>query len=70
MINKTNSFIVCKGNKLIRLSWLRAVTNGRTVKMKSMKMEMSNWTMMYRVRKIDQQEEVLVARTEHLSVPV
>ena len=38
--------------------------------MKSMKMEMSNWTMMYRVRKRDQQEEVLVARTEHLSVPV
>ena len=64
-----NSVVACKVNKVRKLSWLREASNGTTIKRNSASTGMVNWALRYRVSKLKQREEILVARTEHQIMP-
>ena len=70
LINARNSVIVRKGGKGIRIPCLKAVMNGIMVMIKSVATVMINKTLMSKVRKLEQWEELLESRSGHPSMPV
>ena len=70
LINETHIVIARKGNKGRRLSWLRTMTNRRDVMTNNVSVRVMNCTLILMVIKLEQWEELLLDRVEHLRMTV